>query len=54
VTVNGRHHFHTPEFRRRERLYRHLAKAEAWIEENLAELLVRRDPKARTSGGRRP
>lgn len=53
VTVNGRHHFHTPEFRRRERLFRLLPKTEAWIEEHLPELLVRRDPKARLPGDRR-
>jgi hypothetical protein len=53
VTVNGRHQFHTPEFRRRERLFRQLAKTESWIEENLASLLFRRDPKARGKEPRR-
>ena len=36
---NGRRLFHTPEFRRRERLYRNLGRAERWITENLTELL---------------
>lgn len=53
VTVNGRHQFHTSEFRRRERLFRQLAKTETWIEENLASLLFRRDPKARGKEPRR-
>ena len=53
VMVNGRHHFHTPEFRRRERLYRHLAKTEAWVEENLPRLLRRRSPAQREKPRRR-
>ncbi len=40
--VNGRRHFHTPEFRRRERLYRNLGRAERWIGEHMAELLQAR------------
>lgn len=36
---NGRRLFHTPEFRRRERLYRNLSRAERWIGENLRALL---------------
>lgn len=36
---NGRRLFHTPEFRRRERLYRNLGRAERWIGEHLPELL---------------
>lgn len=36
---NGRRLFHTPEFRRRERLYRNLGRAERWIAENLPVLL---------------
>jgi predicted metal-dependent hydrolase len=36
---NGRRLFHTPEFRRRERLYRNLWRAERWIAENLGDLL---------------
>ncbi|HKI03510.1 MAG TPA: SprT-like domain-containing protein [Thermoanaerobaculia bacterium] len=36
---NGRRMFHTPEFRRRERIYRNLGRAERWIGEHLSELL---------------
>ncbi len=39
VESHGRRYFHTPEFRRRERLFRHLDKANAWIQENLPDLL---------------
>jgi predicted metal-dependent hydrolase len=39
VVQNGRRCFHTPEFRRRERAYRHLDKADRWIQEHLPELL---------------
>lgn len=39
LVKNGKRHFHTPEFRRRERLYRSLDKAERWIQENLPDLL---------------
>lgn len=39
VVRNGRRYFHTPEFHRRERLYRHLDKANRWIQEHLPELL---------------
>ncbi|MBW8873608.1 MAG: hypothetical protein JF614_01475 [Acidobacteria bacterium] len=35
----GKRYFHTPEFRRRERLYRNLGRAERWIGEHLSELL---------------
>jgi predicted metallopeptidase len=35
----GRRLFHTPEFRRRERLYRNLWRAERWISDNLPALL---------------
>lgn len=42
---NGRRHFHTPEFRRRERQYRHLAKADRWIREHMPELLKARQRK---------
>jgi len=35
----GKRFFHTPEFRRRERLYRNLGRAERWIGEHLPELL---------------
>ncbi len=41
---NGRRFFHTPEFRRRERLFRQLDRANSWIQEHLPELLrARRD-----------
>lgn len=36
---NGRRYFHTPEFRRLERRFRSLGKANTWIQEHLAELL---------------
>ena len=36
---NGRRLFHTPEFRRRERLYRNLTRAERWITDNLTALI---------------
>jgi hypothetical protein len=36
---NGRRLFHTPEFRRRERLYRNLWRAERWIASNISALL---------------
>jgi SprT-like family protein len=39
---NGRRHFHTPEFRRRERNFRQLDRANAWIQEHLSELLQTR------------
>lgn len=42
VVANGRRYFHTPEFRKRERLYRNLGKADAWIKENLPQLLKAR------------
>jgi len=42
VERNGRRFFHTPEFHRRERLFRHLDKANRWIQEHLPELLRER------------
>ncbi len=42
VVRNGRRCFHTPEFRRREREYRHLDKADRWIQEHLPDLLSAR------------
>jgi hypothetical protein len=47
----GKRMFHTPEFRRRERLYRNLTRAERWIGENMPALL-----QARTamSAGKKP
>lgn len=44
---NGRRCFHTPEFRRRERHFRHLDKANAWILEHLPELLRARQGETR-------
>jgi len=44
--VNGRRQFHTPEFRRRERLYRNLGRAERWIGEHMADLLRSRQAMA--------
>ncbi|HEX3129171.1 MAG TPA: hypothetical protein VH394_17690, partial [Thermoanaerobaculia bacterium] len=46
---NGRRYFHTPEFRRRERLFRQLDRANAWIQEHLPELLRARKENARRS-----
>jgi hypothetical protein len=45
VMQNGRRHVHTPEFRRRERLFRHTQKAEKWVAEHLPELLKARGRK---------
>ncbi|HXO22504.1 MAG TPA: hypothetical protein VOA87_21495 [Thermoanaerobaculia bacterium] len=36
---NGRRHVHTPEFRRRERLFRDLDRAERWVERHLHDLV---------------
>lgn len=47
VVRNGRRCFHTPEFRRRESEYRHLDKAERWIQEHLPDLLRDRAEAAR-------
>jgi hypothetical protein len=45
---NGRRYFHTPEFREREREYRHLDKADRWIQDHLPDLLrVRREAATR-------
>lgn len=46
----GKRLFHTPEFRRRERLYRNLTRAERWIGENMPALLRAR---AAMSAGKR-
>lgn len=48
VTRRGRRYFHTPEFRRRERQFRHFERADRWVRENLQLLL-----KARRDGARR-
>lgn len=47
VIRNGRRFFHTPEFHRRERLYRHLDKANRWVQEHLPELLRARQARRR-------
>ena len=47
VVKNGRRCFHTPEFRRREREYRHLDKADRWIQEHLPDLLRARSEATR-------
>jgi hypothetical protein len=47
VTRNGRRYFHTPEFRRREREFRHFERADRWVRENLQALLrARREARA--------
>ena len=51
---HGRRCYHTPEFRRRERLYPDLARAEKWIAEKLPELLYGQPttkPSPRPRGG---
>jgi len=56
VTRSGRRYFHTPEFRRRERCFRHFERADCWVRDNLQLLLrVRRDaaagaPRSASSG----
>ncbi len=46
---NGRRFFHTPEFRQRERQFRMLGRANAWIQDHLPELLrARREAQRRT------
>jgi hypothetical protein len=42
VTRKGRRYFHTPEFRRRERQFRHFERADRWVRENLQQLLKAR------------
>ena len=45
---NGRRFFHTPEFRQRERQFRNLGRANAWIQAHLPELLrARREAQRR-------
>jgi hypothetical protein len=46
----GKRFFHTPEFRRRERIYRNLTRAERWIGDNMPALLKAR---AAMSAGKR-
>src|SRR5947199_2991090 len=49
----GKRYFHTPEFRRRERLYRNLGRAERWIGEHLSELLRARQALAAAKKSRK-
>jgi hypothetical protein len=51
---NGRRYFHTPEFREREREYRHLDKADRWIQEHLPDLLQARRNARSEAASRRP
>ncbi len=39
VVENGRRRIHTPEFRRRERLFPHYQRAERWLDRNLKRLI---------------
>ncbi len=39
VSVGGRQRFHTPEFRRRERLFAEFDLAESWLQDHLRDLL---------------
>jgi hypothetical protein len=51
VTRRGRRYFHTPEFRRRERHFRHFERADCWVRDNLQHLLrARRDAAAPAAG----
>jgi len=52
VTRRGRRYFHTPEFRRRERHFRHFERADCWVRDNLHQLLrARRDAFAPPAAG---
>ncbi|MEZ4288272.1 MAG: hypothetical protein R3A47_09060 [Polyangiales bacterium] len=42
VVRNGRHHFHTDAFRKRELMFERFAEAEAWEKENLWRLMRKR------------
>ncbi|MDP9119757.1 MAG: hypothetical protein M3O15_00025 [Acidobacteriota bacterium] len=53
VVRQGRRYFHTPEFRRRERLFRHFEKADRWVHDNLP-LLLRARHSPRLEAARRP
>ena len=48
----GKRLFHTPEFRRRERQYRNLTRAERWIGENMPALLKVRSAMGKKAGRR--
>lgn len=51
VTRRGRRYFHTPEFRRRERHFRHFERADCWVRDNLQHLLrARRDASTPAAG----
>lgn len=50
---NGKRYYHTPEFRRRERLYRNLWRAERWIADNLPGLLRARQAATAAKRGRK-
>ena len=53
MTRKGRRYFHTPEFRRRERNFRHFERADCWVRENLQLLLrARRDTAAANAADR--
>jgi hypothetical protein len=51
VTRGGRRYFHTPEFRRRERHFRHFARADDWVRDNLHQLLRARRAAAAPAAG---
>jgi hypothetical protein len=50
---DGKRLFHTPEFRRRERQYRNLTRAERWIGENMPALLRARAAMSAAKGKRK-
>jgi hypothetical protein len=53
VIQGGKRFFHTPEFRRRERLYRNLTRAERWIGDNMPALLKARTAMAGKTPGKK-
>jgi hypothetical protein len=53
VLRNGRRYFHTPEFRRRERRFRHFERADCWVRQNLQQLLRARREAAGAAAGQR-
>ena len=54
VTRGGRRYFHTPEFRRRERHFRHFERADGWVRDNLHQLLRARRAAAAPAAGPSP
>jgi predicted metal-dependent hydrolase len=52
VVRGGKRYFHTPEFRRRERQFRHFERADLWVRENLQDLLRARRKRATSSSAR--